>query len=214
MSGSNRRGNAVPAITPNWRSPHNIRRSAPPADPASPARPRPALRSRQTVPSGHRREPGRWNPPRSHRISPPPAATRLQAPPSWAHWPCRARRDLKRRRGSQVLSWYARAINGYSSIWFPVTLSTNWNQIQAATRGTRRNQYKKNLCVQLHAATGQKHFRIQRRGNDLVGIMVVPQFRHRSDARATRGRRWVGRNGRPRPAHAGPRKTRARQDRA
>src|SRR5665213_2263563 len=106
----------------------------------------------------------------------------------------------------------ARAINGYSSIWFPVTLSTNWNQIQAATRGTRRNRYKKSLCAQLHAATGQKHFRIQRRGNDLVGIMVAPQFCHRSDARATRGRRWVGRNGRPRPAHAGPRKTRARQD--
>jgi len=46
------------------------------------------------------RELGRSNRPKSPRISPPPAAEQPRAPPSWAHWHCRARRDLKRRRGS------------------------------------------------------------------------------------------------------------------
>ena len=136
-------GNAAPATTPNSQNLHNSRRNARPADPASPARRRPALRFRRTVPSGRRRGPGRWNPPKSRRISPPPATKRLQAPPSWVRWPCRARRDLKRRRGSQgPLLMAARVLTTIHQYGSSSPFQRNETKFGLAPSGTRRFQRK------------------------------------------------------------------------
>src|SRR6267142_6201387 len=153
---------------PNLQSLRNIRRNARPANPTSPARLHPALRFRRTVPSARRHERGHWNPPKSRRISPLPAAKQPPTPPSWVHSPCRAPRGLKRQRGSllPLLMLKLTTIHQYGS---PSPFQRNQTKFGRCGGGTRRVNAKRIFCRNIR--TPAKPPRFHRRRENPASVM-------------------------------------------